>query len=355
MKTLLVGIPAYNALETLPKLIASLKTQTFQDFDICVVSDDDGLSHKYTSLEDDVIVLETKENSGPGIARDVALQYAKDNKYKYITFIDADDVLFTPFALQQLINGFTEPDIAEVYSPFIQVTDMGLIPNTDPTSPWVFGKMYNVDFLKTSNIGFSKLRSMEDGEFNAKIRLLNAKIKVLNDPTYVWMPGSEHSITRTTVEGNDIPVYNYGTCQIGADICFRNAIEFAEKLQPFNPAYKEMATSMMLNHYFTYYEALQNYPEFAELNLDLSAKWYKEVYSKYASTITNDVIENMFMQMFQTKGPTLRKFPAKTWVEWFEDIKNRKYDIQQRVAELPENIKEAYKKSGVYQSFDMEL
>jgi hypothetical protein len=47
-----------------------------------------------------------------------------------------------------------------------------LLPRNEIEHPWVFGRLYNVKFLKENKIKFSSLRAMEDGEFNWKIRML---------------------------------------------------------------------------------------------------------------------------------------------------------------------------------------
>lgn len=355
---LVIGIPAFNAENTLKTLLASIKTQTFKDYIVVIVSDADKKELIYEQyikeLEINGTVLKLEKNVGPS-CREEALKYAVNNKIPYITFIDADDIFFTPFAIEQLVKGFDVKDrpIVEVYSPFLQFAKEvnALVPMNDPSSPWVFGKMYSVQFLKEMDIHFSELRAMEDGEFNAKIRLIAPMgINVLNDPTYIWMEGSEHSITRMKVEGNDIPIYNYGLCQLGADRCFKNALDFAAKKNPLNPNLKTMAVQMLINHYFTYYEAEQNYMCFGRLNLALSKLWIDEVYKKYASDVSIDSLEEMFIQ-FTPNLQKLKKMPELSFRAWFDMLEKETFEsITDIVNNLPKDILEAYQKTGVLET-----
>ena len=362
MNNVIIGIPAYNAEETLPTLLASIKTQTYKDYKVVIVADGDNKESLYdtiaSSFVDNYEVVSLSENKGPGIARAKALEVAIKEKIPFITFMDADDLFFNPISLQQLVNGMMPNDkmpvIVEAFSPFLQMTNVGLVPIDNPDSPWVFGKMYNVPFLKTSDITFSSLRAMEDGEFNAKIRLIAPQaINILSDPTYIWMPGSEHSITRMTVEGNDTPIYNYGLCQIGADKCFASALEFAAKKNPLNPEIKKMAVQSLISHYFTYYEAKQNYECFADINAVLSRDWFDKVYCEYASDVKIDQLEEMFLQ-FTPRLQVLKKMPDLSFRDWLEYVCSFKDTVQESFDKLPKDIIEAYKRTGVLSSVGIE-
>lgn len=134
------------------------------------------LKKEYPSL--DITILNCDKNTGPGLARQRALNACKTD---WITFIDADDVLMSPFALEELYNNIT-PNCIEVQGAFLQEVPEGnlkasermqLLQNGQPLPPrtmarndighpWVFGRLYNVPFLRQSGIQFSKLRAMED-------------------------------------------------------------------------------------------------------------------------------------------------------------------------------------------------
>ena len=188
MKKITVGVPTYKAHTTLNKLLASILTQSMSDEVEIILANDypddngtyDYLKNNFPDL--DITILNCDKNTGPGLARQRALDACKT---EWITFMDADDVLIGPFALEDLYNNIT-PNCIEVQGAFFQEVQEGnidaahrmqliqngqgipprVMPRNDIGHPWVFGRLYNVSFLRQSGIGFSKLRAMEDGEFN---------------------------------------------------------------------------------------------------------------------------------------------------------------------------------------------
>lgn len=110
MKKVSVIIPCYNVESFLDRCWNSLTSQTIGLGNIeCIFvndcSTDNGkTSEKLHSIEksapDSVMVIDLSENSGPGEARNIGLQYATG---KYIQFFDADDAL-NHDALKQLFE-----------------------------------------------------------------------------------------------------------------------------------------------------------------------------------------------------------------------------------------------------------
>ena len=50
MNNVIIGIPAYNAEETLPTLLASIKTQTYKDYKVVIVADGDNKESLYDTI-----------------------------------------------------------------------------------------------------------------------------------------------------------------------------------------------------------------------------------------------------------------------------------------------------------------
>ena len=337
MKELTVVIPAYKAEKTIKKTLDSIDIQTISD-KVEVIISCDNPGDDYSTIISQFPNLEIKQvkcekNVGPGLARQHGLDKASTH---WVTFIDADDMFATPFALEQLAHNI-EQDAIEVQGvfaqacPFPQVTKF--IMHNEPQHPWVFGRLYNVDFLRQNKIAFSELRAMEDGEFNWKIRLITEgtplKIKQIPDIVYYWMPGSEHSITRTG-EKDGIPQYNFDLCQIGATIAAKQATDFAKKVNPFNGSITRFITEQMLGHYFTYVECLGRRAEFAEQNLWLGKYFYNECYKNIEANISEDIIKNMYTQMNAAKaGSLVGIIPQISFFEWFDRIKKETYSIEE--------------------------
>ena len=160
-----VGIPAYKANKHICDCLSSIQIQTIRDeVSIIIASDNpkdnyESVKKKYTDL--DITILPCDENTGPGLARQRCLEACKTD---WITFIDADDVFFSPFSLEQLVRGI-QPNVIQVQGAFLQEVEnnpQGIrgVPRNDVGHPWVFGRLTNVPFLKQNNIRFSNLRAI---------------------------------------------------------------------------------------------------------------------------------------------------------------------------------------------------
>lgn len=362
MKRVTVGIPAYKAKEHIESALASIMIQTVKD-DIAVVIASDSPEDDYSFLIEkykdlDITVLPCKENTGPGLARQRALDACKT---EWITFMDADDVLFTPFSIEMLMNGTMQPGCIEVQAPFLQEiepnpTGMRTAPRNDIGHPWVFGRLYNVGFLKANDIKFSELRAMEDGEFNWKIRMTiegsPLQIVVLNDPVYLWRTGSEHSITRMGADDDGIPQYNFDLCQIGATIASIRAAQFCKKRNPFNGGIDRFVTEMMIGHYFTYVECQAKKPIFAEQNLFNAKRFYHECFKEIENRIDQKIISDIYTRQRSEHGQDLLGIiPEITFFDFMDQIKKDPYKGEEELkkirAKLPKKVIENDKKTGV--------
>lgn len=168
MKLITVGIPAFKAEEHICDCLASIQIQTVRN-EISVIIAKDNPNDNYDFVKNrfpdlDITILDCEENTGPGLARQRCLDAAQTD---WITWIDADDVFIHPMSIESLKMAI-QPNVVEVQGAFFQEVDannpMGvrLVPRNDAGHPWVFGRLYNVKFLKDSSIGFTSLRAMED-------------------------------------------------------------------------------------------------------------------------------------------------------------------------------------------------
>lgn len=355
-----IGIPAYKAQKTIEECLSSINVQTYRDDIEVVISNDNPGVDDYSYLSDlfkklHIVYTETDKNGGPGIARNKAIEVATGD---YIMFMDADDILYSPYAVEQLYIGVCQPNVVQCQAVFAQNMKYNgqnkLYLHKEPTHPWSFGRLTNLQFLKQTGINFGKLPNMEDGRFQWCINLFiegtQLKRSFIEDVVYVWKEGSEHSITRNGTDINDgIPVYNYSMCQIGASIAAKQAIEFCLAKNPFNGNVAKFALEQMVGHYFTYYECLEKCPKFAEQNWWLSKWFYHECYKKYCGNLSIDLMDKFYMKMLAAKGPGLDKFPELTFRQWFEKITTEEYRFEELAeirSKLPSEILDAERKSG---------
>lgn len=359
-KILTVGIPAYKAHKEICDCLSSINIQTIrQNLKVIIASDwpEDDYSYTKERFPDlDITILPCEKNVGPGLARQHCLDACKTD---WITFIDADDVFFGPLSLETLVRGIQQ-NVIEVQGIFFQEIQghpqMRLAPRNDPGHPWVFGRMYNVKFLKENDIKFTELRAMEDGEFNWKIRMTiegsPLLINVLNDPIYFWRTGSEHSITRYGMDKKGIPQYNFDLCQLGATIASIRAAKFCQKKNPFNGSITRFITEMMIGQYFTYVECLDKKPVFAKQNFFNAKRFYHECFKEIESKIDDKILRDMYTMQNAAKAQDLIGIiPEITFSEFMEKIKKEKYggekELEEIRAKLPKKIVENDRKTGV--------
>lgn len=379
-KKITIGVPVYKAESTLDKLLASILTQTMSD-DVTVIlandcpEDNETYTYVYDHYPElDIIILDCMENTGPGLARQRALDACKT---EWITFMDADDVLMSPFALEELYNNIT-PNSIEVQGPFFQEAQEGnldsaqkmqliqngqqvpprIMPRNDIEHPWVFGRLYRVSFLRQQGIQFSKLRAMEDGEFNWKIRMSiegsNLQINRIESPIYLWKTGSEHSITRIGIEENDgEPLYNWDLCQVGATAAAINAIKFCQKKNPFNGGVIRFAVEQMIGQYFTYVQCLERKPMFAKQNFFNAKRFYHSCYKDLEKVISEDVLKMLYTAQNAARSQEMIGIiPDITFFEFMDKVKTEEFggktEFEAIREELPTWVKELDFKSGVF-------
>lgn len=365
-KIITVGIPAFKAENHICDCLSSIQIQSIRD-EVNVIIAKDNPTDNYEFVKErypdlDITIIDFDKNTGPGLAR----QRCLDNcKTPWITWIDADDIFISPFSLESLKKGIfqstQDKPVIEVQGTFYQEIQnhpagLRMAPRDDVGHPWVFGRLYNVQFLKSFGIGFSELRAMEDGELNWKVRIsiegTPMQICMVHEPIYLWRTGSEHSITRIGVDENGIPQYNFDLCQWGAtEACIR-AIKFCRKKNPFNGSITRFTTEMMVGHYFTYVECLQKKPVFAEQNLFNAKKFYHECYKEIEKQIDDEVLKNMYtMQMASKAQDLIGIIPEITFFDFMKKVKEEHYggveEFKEIRKKLPQEIIDNDLKTGV--------
>lgn len=269
-----VIIPIYKAdYQQLVKLLKCLDVQTVPNFDIYLALDGEDKS-TYEGLKDhfDIHILSFKENLGAGMTRQRALDKIK-SKYKYVTFIDADD-LVSPILIESLYNAITKTDSDVVYSNILrQLEDKSMIV-IDVNMPeskaitWMHGKMYKIDYLKSKRIRFKEdLRLNEDIYFNYIVFNLTKKIAKVQETTYYWLYNSNST---TAKDKNDI---NYIIKNIRQSILCSNycILDLAKKNK--NRLDEKVLAARLISIYSISQEALHyniDLQEFKDLYLQLT-------------------------------------------------------------------------------------
>lgn len=110
-----VIIPLYNKRKSVARTLASVRAQTFTDYEVVVVDDGstDGSADVVRSLADERVRLITQSNSGVSAARNKGISEARG---ELIAFLDADDV-WKPRYLEmqmELVANYPQCDVYAV-------------------------------------------------------------------------------------------------------------------------------------------------------------------------------------------------------------------------------------------------
>lgn len=90
-------IPVYNVEKYIDKFMVSLSKQTIQNFIAIFIDDnssDDSIRivNQYLPFFNDrIVIIMNNSNLGPGVSRNVGLDYLETHRTKYVTFLDPDD------------------------------------------------------------------------------------------------------------------------------------------------------------------------------------------------------------------------------------------------------------------------
>ena len=126
MPTVSIITPVYNAALWLPDTLASVRAQTFADWEQILVDDgstDDSVALVEAAARDDARyrLIRAPRNGGPSAARNLALDAARG---RFIAFLDADD-LWLPKKLARSVEWMTAHKYAFIYHDYRHMSNDG--------------------------------------------------------------------------------------------------------------------------------------------------------------------------------------------------------------------------------------
>lgn len=222
-KEIAIIIPAYNAHDTIERLLFSILNQSIKD--LCRVYLIDDCSEKdYFYLIDkfpwlDMVICRLDENGGPGIARNKGLELVIEDNIPYIVFADADDRFIGESGLEKLLLLIKQTDWG--ISSFYEESSNKEMVLYDDFDIWLFGKIYKTQIIKKYKICFPKTAQNEDVAFNVWYRTCSEDIKNIELPTYIWSFNA-NSITRKNC--GEYAIYSYNGLS-------KNLVEVFQKMR----------------------------------------------------------------------------------------------------------------------------
>lgn len=120
-------MPCYNAESYVSEAIASIQSQTFQEWELLVI--DDASTDNSQSVVENLVVNDSRiqlfkneKNLGAGLSRNVGLDHARG---RYLVFFDADDICY-PTKLEKQIHYMQKEQYAFVFGGYDYVSPGGI-------------------------------------------------------------------------------------------------------------------------------------------------------------------------------------------------------------------------------------
>jgi len=173
-----VILPAYNSEQGIQTAIESILNQTWENIELLIVDDcstDRTLEviHTYAKKDQRIKVFSTETNSGPYVARNIALQAATG---EFVTVNDADDWSHAEKLAVQVTHLINNPEIIANTSEQARLTEDLYFYRRGTPGKYIFSNMSSLMFRRVpvlEKIGYwDTVRFAADGEF--KRRLIRA-------------------------------------------------------------------------------------------------------------------------------------------------------------------------------------
>jgi glycosyltransferase involved in cell wall biosynthesis len=169
MPLISIVIPAYNAEHTILETIASVRQQTFADFELIVINDGstDRTLDLLKTIEDDRLKVFSYSNGGVATARNLGICKSTG---EFIAFLDADDLWADDKLELQLAALKEHPSAGLAYSWTYNISEEGkLLYPLEPTfSGAVYADLLLWNFLSNGSNPLIRRQAIESvGEFRA--------------------------------------------------------------------------------------------------------------------------------------------------------------------------------------------
>jgi len=227
-KDLLLIITHYNDLYSLKRCLYSIEKMMGKPR-ILIVDDFSNFNQHTDLLEivnfPNINLIVSKINSGVSCARNVGIEFAIKENYKFATFIDCDDLIISNIVIDQLNNfdlviynsleildqgdlhNFADFKILKrnIHNNIqleLLLKDYIIAPNTVPIITSCWAKIYKTEILKKHNILFNqKMSTFEDVDF--LFRYLRYVKTIKYDNNFIYAHTNKHNYKSLTFGKNN--------------------------------------------------------------------------------------------------------------------------------------------------------
>lgn len=234
---LTIGIPMYNAEKYIGRLLQCFKEEIVNiSYEVLIVNDgsNDNSLIEAQKIQNQNIRILNKENGGVSSARNTIIKNAKG---KWLTFVDADDLV----DFKKLIETFNlvkkesyEYVICinneDIYRKLLQLNYekriIYMIENSLINSPWQ--KFYLLDIIKNKKIQFDENISIgEDALFNFEYFVNINSYKIIYSDFYTYRQVNEESLSKKYKPGKfeELMEVNEKSYKLTSNIKLKKALE----------------------------------------------------------------------------------------------------------------------------------
>ena len=314
-------IPIYNSRKTLSQLLSSILMQTYKNIRVIIVDDcskemcDDIIS-KYEDLLN-IEYIKLSVNCGSGMARNVGID---NSNGKFIIFADSDDTFLNAFAVEKMVQCIESDDYEFASFGYVQEQEnlkFGAIPCN---ATWIFGKIYNLDFLNKWKIRFSQEKYNEDVAFNQICYALAEKVYKSNDTLYLHHM-NENSVTKTVDYKND-DMNSFARNYLKAFRFVKQKIDLTDKIK-----YQFLDGLLILYHFYT--EMIRTKPkEYCDKFYELINQYYNEIFDFAHILICSDEFQEHYFKIFNSHGIHNKKLICTLdWYNFLNDCEKERKKI----------------------------
>ena len=224
MPKISVIVPTYNTAKYLPKCLDSILNQTFQDFEIIIVSDGPNEDHKiadeYAKKDNRITVLKDIKKDLGG-ARNAGIKIAKG---KYFCSIDSDDWI-EPTYLEKMYNAITSSEDVDIVqcgteivfkdainenllkndNAYFAIRNDGIIDCDDlifgTINVGTWNKLYKKELVDKYNIQFPENLRNEDAYFTWAYWMVSRKMYCIKEHLYNYLRRDDSLMAQTFEKG----------------------------------------------------------------------------------------------------------------------------------------------------------
>lgn len=270
-----VIVPVYKVEKYLRKCLDSILNQTFQDFELILVSDgpeeDDLICEEYAQKYKNITLIKGV-NKGPGGARNVGLDIAKGD---YIAFIDSDDWIESDYLAKMynamisnkkidviqcgtntVFEGNVDKKLLEHDNKYFAIKRNGIFNFKNSyygsinVGPW--NKLYKKSLIKKHNLKFPENMYNEDAYFTWAYWAVCKKIYFIPDKLYNYLRRDDSSMSKVFQKKFGEKIINH------IDIC-NLLYEFLIRNNLYNARKEGFLRACMASYYFINDFAIDEY------------------------------------------------------------------------------------------------